>query len=53
MLDKKKIKEKLEDEFDSFKQKNEPRWIEVREHLEKAIGELRAAAEVAFKKMKD
>ncbi|MEP2026709.1 MAG: hypothetical protein ABJH98_03235 [Reichenbachiella sp.] len=46
----KKKKVKLDDEFQSFKDKNEGKWDEIKAHLSSAAEEIRKAAEAAFKR---
>lgn len=46
----KKKKGKLDDEYQSFKQKNEGKWDEIKSHLALAAEEIKMAAEAAFRK---
>ncbi len=46
----KKRKEKLDDEYNNFKNKNEGTWDEVKSHLVAAADEIKKAAEAVFKK---
>ncbi|WP_109832356.1 sll1863 family stress response protein [Reichenbachiella versicolor] len=43
-------KKDLEDEYYDFKEKNEDKWAEVKDHLSSAAAEIKLAAEAAFKK---
>jgi len=43
-------KTKLDDEYQSFKDKNEGKWEEIKSHLGSAAEEIKMAAEAAFKK---
>ena len=43
-------KDKLEEEFDEFKNNNEGKWGEIKSHLKIAADEIKKAAEAAFKK---
>ncbi len=43
-------KDKLEDEYNEFKKKNEGKWVEIKNHLSAAAEEIKQAAEAAFKK---
>ncbi|MEQ9424674.1 MAG: hypothetical protein RJQ09_09675 [Cyclobacteriaceae bacterium] len=42
-------KSKIESEFKNYQADKEDRWTGVREHLEKALSEIKAAASSAFK----
>ncbi len=44
----KKRKAKLESDFKSYKDKNDDKWQEIKQHLIAAIHELRLAVETAF-----
>lgn len=46
--DLKSRKSKLENDFKSYKDKNEDKWQEIKHHLVTAIQELRLAVETAF-----
>ncbi|MEO9805810.1 MAG: hypothetical protein ABJF04_21310 [Reichenbachiella sp.] len=46
----KKKKGKLDDEYQSFKEKNEGKWDEIKSHLSSAAEEIKMAAEAAFRK---
>ncbi len=46
----KKERDKLEEEFKEFKERNNPRWQEMLDHLENAAQEIVKAAESIFKK---
>ncbi len=46
----KKDRDKLEDEFREFKEKNSPKWQQMLDHLENAGKEIVKAAEAIFKK---
>lgn len=46
----KKKKSKLDDEYQSFKDKNEGKWEEIKTHLGAAAEEIKMAAEAAFRK---
>jgi ElaB/YqjD/DUF883 family membrane-anchored ribosome-binding protein len=46
----KKERDKLEEEFKEFKERNNPRWQEMLDHLENAGQEIVKAAESIFKK---
>ena len=48
--DLKKKKGKLDEEYQSFKEKNEGKWDEIKTHLSAAAEEIKRAAEAAFKK---
>lgn len=43
-------KNKLDDDFQDFKEKNEGKWDEIKTHLSGAAEEIKRAAEAAFKK---
>lgn len=51
--DLKKKKEKIEEDFHAYKDKNGGKWTETRNHLNAAVNELRKALESAFKEKKD
>ncbi len=46
----KKKKEKIEEDFNNYQEKNEGKWDEVKDHLENALSELKMAASTAFKR---
>ncbi|UXX80871.1 hypothetical protein N7E81_07130 [Reichenbachiella carrageenanivorans] len=46
----KKKKSKLDDEYQTFKEKNEGKWAEIKTHLSSAADEIKLAAEAAFRK---
>ena len=46
----KRERDKLENEFQEFKTRNEPRWKQMFEHLENAGHEILKAGEALFKK---
>lgn len=46
----KQKKAKIEEEFSTYQEKNEGKWDEVKEHLEKALTEIKMAAATAFRK---
>lgn len=48
--DLKQKKTKLDDEYQSFKEKNEGKWEEIKTHLGSAAEEIKMAAEAAFRK---
>ncbi|MBU2885834.1 hypothetical protein KO507_08680 [Gilvimarinus agarilyticus] len=48
--DLKSKKENLETEYSEFKEKNEGKWVEIKNHLSSAADEIKLAAEAAFKK---
>jgi len=43
-------KDKLEEEYNEFRKKNEGKWTEIKNHLSAAAEEIKQAAEAAFKK---
>lgn len=45
----KKRKSKLESDFRSYKDKNDDKWQEIKQHLVSAVHELKLAVETAFK----
>ncbi len=49
----KQKKAKIEEDFKSYQEKHEGKWDDVKEHLEKALNELKMAASSAFKKKED
>ena len=46
----KEKKSKIEEEFSAYTEKQEGKWEDVKDHLEKALTELKMAATSAFKK---
>ena len=49
----KQKKSKIEDDFQSYQEKNEGKWDDVRDHLDNALTELKMAATSAFNKKKE
>ncbi|XOV93782.1 MAG: hypothetical protein ACFHWX_03530 [Bacteroidota bacterium] len=45
----KKRKSKLEEDFKSYKDKNDDKWQEIKQHIVSAVHELKLAVETAFK----
>ena len=46
-------KEKIEEDFNDYKEKNGDKWVEAKNHLAAALGELKKAVESVFKENKE
>jgi len=48
----KKRKKKVEAEYNAYKDKNDDKWQDIKQHLVSAVNELKKAVETAFKDSK-